>query len=163
MKLPNKPINNLKIKLKVVPNADDIFRLFEEGDPNGDARVDKIAQQLDLINDTIEFNLGMFAKLIQNNIVFQEKLKKFFKDIGKDFDEKTTKQASEHTVFNRAWYYLNKVDVDDEKLVLTVLEHNTEYLENSLERSLLYFENTEEYERCAHIHSILEVIKKWKK
>lgn len=142
-----------------MPRPEDIFRLFEEGDPDKDAHVEKLANQLDLLNDTVEFNLGMFAKLIQNNIVFNLKLEKFFKDIGKPYDKKTTKQASEHTVFNRSWHYLNRIDPDSDELIAVLLEHNTKFLEDSLERALNYFESTEEYERCSHIHKILKLIK----
>lgn len=143
-----------------MPNADDIFRLFEEGDPNGDARVEKIVNQLDEIGSTTEFQLGMFTKLIQNNIVFQEKLEKFFKDIGKKYDKETTKKSSEYTVFNRAWYYIEKVDADSDEFVTIILEHNMNYTRDALERAVLYFEQQEEYEKCAHLFKILEIIKK---
>lgn len=138
-------------------NVDRIFGLFD--DEMSESERSKIIANLEEFNDSMEFNLGMFTKLIQNNIVFNEKLKKFFKDIGKEYDEETTKKSSEHTVFNRSWYYLNKVDPDLDEFIQVILEHDMNFLESSLERALIFFESSEEYERCAHIHKMLKLIK----
>lgn len=144
-----------------------IFNLFDDNDDGRDGDADneeykaakELGRHLEIVGDTIEFNLLMFTKLIQNNIVFNEKLKKFFKDIGKDFDEKATKKASEFTVFNRSWSYLKKVDVDTDEFTQVILEHDLTFVQNSLERALKFFESSEEYEKCAHIHKILKVVK----
>lgn len=138
-------------------NVNKIFGLFDDEMPDGEKA--KIIADLEEFNDSMEFNLGMFTKLIQNNIVFNEKIKKFFKDVGKEYDEETTKKASEHTVFNRSWHYLNKVDPDSDEFIQVILEHDMNFLDNSLERALIFFESSEEYERCAHIHKMLKLIK----
>ena len=138
-------------------NVDRIFGLFDDEMPEGERS--KIIADLEEFNDSMEFNLGMFTKLIQNNIVFNEKLKKFFKDIGKKYDEETTKKSSEHTVFNRSWHYLNKVDPDSDEFIQVILEHDMKFLSSSLERALIFFESSEEYEKCAHIHKMIKLIK----
>ena len=138
-------------------NVNKIFGLFDDEMPDGEKA--KIIADLEEFNDSMEFNLGMFTKLIQNNIVFNEKIKKFFKDVGKEYDEETTKKASEHLVFNRSWHYLNKVDPDSDEFIQVILEHDMNFLDNSLERALIFFESSEEYERCAHIHKMLKLIK----
>lgn len=138
-------------------NVNKIFGLFDDEMP--DSEKSKIIADLEEFNDSMEFNLGMFTKLIQNNIVFNEKIKKFFKDVGKEYDEETTKKASEHTVFNRSWHYLSKVDPDLDEFIQVILEHKMDFLESSLERALAFFESSEEYERCAHIHKMLKLIK----
>lgn len=138
-------------------NVDRIFGLFDDEMPESERS--KIIADLEEFNDSMEFNLGMFTKLIQNNIVFNEKLKKFFKDIGKKYDEETTKKSSEHTVFNRSWHYLSKVDPDSDEFIQVILEHDMKFLESSLERALIFFESSEEYEKCAHIHKMTKLIK----
>lgn len=142
-----------------------VFNLFpDDDDRDGSAdneeydAAKELGRHLEVVGDTIEFNLLMFTKLIQNNIVFNEKLKKFFKDIGKDYDEKTTKKASEFTVFNRSWSYLKKVDVDTDEFTQVILEHDLTFVQDSLGRALKFFESSEEYEKCSHIHKILKVV-----
>jgi hypothetical protein len=109
--------------------------------------------------ETPDAKIGMFVKLIQNNIVFNEKLKQFFKNAQQEFDEEVTKQSSEFTVFNRAWYYIKDIDIDNKEHLYAVIKQDTKYLLDSLERAIKYFENREEYEKCAHIHKIEKIVK----
>ena len=143
-----------------------VFNLFNDDDDRNKGAdneeyqaAKELGRHLEIVGDTIEFNLLMFTKLIQNNINFNEKLKKFFKEVGKEYDEESTKKASEFTVFNRAWSYLKKVDVDTIEFTQVLLEHNLTRVQDSLERALRFFESSEQYEKCAHIHNILRIVK----
>ena len=51
--------------------------------------------------------LGMFTKLIQNHNIFHQKLERFLSQENPNFDIGITKQASEYTVFNRAFNYIS--------------------------------------------------------
>jgi hypothetical protein len=137
-----------------VPNVNRIFGLFSDGE-------DKSQPQeihVDFM-ETPDAKIGMFVKLIQNNIVFNEKLKQFFKKAQQEFDEEVTKQSSEFTVFNRAWYYVKGIDIDNKEHLYAVIKQDTQYLLDSLERAIKYFEDREEYEKCAHIHKIEKIVK----
>lgn len=135
-----------------MPNINDIFGLFGDNQPQ--------PQEIHIdFMETPEARIGMFVKLIQNNIVFNQKLKQFFKKVDKEFDEETTQKSSEFTVFNRSWYYIKDIDIDDEKHLYAAIEQDTLYLLNALKLSILFFENLEEYEKCAHLHKIEKIVK----
>ena len=136
-------------------NKDKIFELFsstEEQEYNEDGI------HIDFMDDSY-IKVGMFIKLIQNNKVFQAKLKKFFDAIGKEFDEETTKESSEFTTFNRAWFYIKAIDIEIEEHLNSVIKHDTPTFLDSLEKSIKFFEAREEYKRCAHLFKIQAILK----
>ena len=137
-----------------MPNINNIFELFPDGSDKS------LPQEIHVdFMDTPSAKVGMFIKLIQNNIAFNQKLKQFFKKADKEFDEEVTQKASEFTVFNRAWYYIKSIDIDDEKHLYAVIKQNTPYLLESLKLSIQFFEEREEYEKCAHLHNIEKTVK----
>lgn len=135
-----------------MPNVNRIFGLFDDGRDNTPPQ----EIYIDFMS-TPEGKIGMFIKLIQNNIVFNQKIKKFFKENDKDFDEVTTKQSSEFTVFNRSWYYIKDIDIDIESHLYALTKQHTPTLLDSLKLAIQFFEETEEYEKCAHIHKIYKI------
>lgn len=136
-----------------MPNINNIFGLF------GDDQSQPQEIHVDFM-DTPSAKVGMFVKLIQNNIVFNKKLKQFFKQVDKEFDEEATKKSSEFTVFNRAWYYIKDIDTDIDEHLHAIIKQDTSHLLDSLKLSLNFFEITEEYEKCAHIHKIEKIAKR---
>lgn len=137
-----------------MPNVNNIFGLFPDG--NDQSQPQEI--HVDFM-ETPEAKIGMFVKLIQNNIIFNQKLKQFFKKVDKEFDEETTQKSSEFTVFNRSWYYIKDIDIDDEKHLYAAIKQDTLYLLDALKLSISFFENLEEYEKCAHLHKIEKTVK----
>lgn len=109
--------------------------------------------------DDSYYKIGMFTKLIQNNKVFQHKLKQFFESINKEFDEETTKSASELSAFNRAWYYVKDIQPDDPEHVESANKMNSFKLTESLKAAISYFEKKEEYKKCAHLFKIQKIVK----
>ena len=140
-----------------MPNVNKIFGLFSGDGGDGENSQPKEIH-VDFMN-TPDAKIGMFVKLIHNNIVFNKKLKEFFKKAQQDYDELETKKSSEYTVFNRAWYYIKNIDIDNESHLYAVVKQDTKFLLDSLELAINYFENTEEYERCAHLHKIYLITK----
>ena len=103
--------------------------------------------------------LGMFTKMVHNHEVFHDKLKKFFKQEKASFNAKDTKEASSFAVFNRAYSYIKHLDMENSGHVDAVWDFNTKPLLKSLNLGILYFETTEEYEKCAKLHEIKEMKK----
>jgi len=137
-----------------VSNVNRIFGLFSDGG-------DKSQPQeihVDFM-ETPDAKIGMFVKLIQNNIVFNQKLKQFFKKVDKEYDEEVTQKSSEFTVFNRAWYYIKDIDIDNEEHLYAAIKQDTQYLLDSLNLAIKFFEEGEEYEKCAHLHKIEQTVK----
>ncbi len=104
--------------------------------------------------------IGMFAKLIQNHEVFHIKLEKFLKKEQPNYDVQSTKEASEFTVYNRAWSYIKKVSLDDHDDVNAIINFDPKLLYSTLGMSIKYFEEIEEYEKCSHLHNIQEIVRR---
>jgi len=135
-----------------VPNVNKIFGLFDDGKnstPSTEIYIDFMS--------TPEGRIGIFVKLIQNNIVFNRKIKTFFQKAGEDFDEQSTKKSSEFTIFNRAWFYIKDIDIDIDTHLYALTKQHTPTLLDSLKLAIQYFEDTEEYEKCAHLHKIYKI------
>ena len=139
-------------------NKDKIFGLFEEK-----GNETNHLEKLDLPYNDSYMKIGMFTKLILNHFVFHAKLEKFLQQEEPSYNLQSTKEASSFVVFNRAWHYLKQVDPNDKETVFTILEFNPNSLNKALDSALQYFEDIEEYEKCAHIFKIKTILKESKK
>ena len=133
-------------------NKDKIFKLFVEGKEITDEKTK--SEIKDFMNGPFA-KIGMFVKLIQNHQVLHKKLEKFLKKEQPNYNVESTKEASEFTVFNRAWFYLKQIDLKDIEHFNALLDFKPEPLISALELSISYFEKEEEYEKCAVIHEML--------
>ena len=134
-------------------NKDNIFGLFSK-------EKEEVKPAFTLNMDDPYTKIGMCVKLIQNHYIFHKKLEKFLKSENPDYDIESTKEASEFTVYSRAYSYLSKIDPKDKKNIKVINSFEPTNIKKSLNTLLDYFISTEEYERCAHIHKILEKITK---
>ncbi|MDB4378338.1 hypothetical protein N9Z41_01075 [bacterium] len=105
----------------------------------------------------------MFTKLIVNHFIFHAKLEKFLKKEEPSYNVQSTKEASEFVIFNRAFNYLNQINPLDKEVTLAVLDFDNKILTKTLESALIYFENLEEYEKCAHIFKFQKILKESKR
>jgi hypothetical protein len=136
-------------------NKDKIFELFENG---GMASANPKSTLVEKILDSPYNKIGMFTKLIINHFTFHKKLKKFFKEEGTEFNMEKVKEASQYTVFNRAWYYIEQIDVKDKDHIKAIGEFECLTFNKALQDSISHFEDREEYERCAHLFKIKEIV-----
>lgn len=143
-------------------NKDKIFNLFNDSpEAKNDETVQKKA--LAVFNNSPYHKLGMFTKLIVNHFVFHSKLEKFLKKEEPNYNAESTREASEFVVFNRAFNYLNQIDPLDKKVTYAVLDFDNKILNQTLESALQYFQDTEEYEKCAHIFKFQKILKESKR
>ena len=84
-------------------NKDKIFGLFIEGKEITD---EKTKSEIKEFMNGPFAKIGMFVKLIQNHHIFHQKLEKFLKKEQPNYNVESTKEASEFTVYNRAWNYI---------------------------------------------------------
>ena len=137
-------------------DKDKIFKLFVNGkEISGDKTEDEIK---DFMNGPYA-KIGMFVKLIQNHEVFHKKLEKFLKKEQPNYNVESTKEASEFTVYNRAWGYIKNININDEEDLNAIINFEHRTLLKVLSSSITFFEIYEEYEKCAHLHKIQKVIK----
>jgi|TARA_R110000744_G_scaffold135714_1_gene245203 hypothetical protein len=143
-------------------NKDNIFGLFE-GDYDTLKNAKDLSGKIDNFNSSPTIKIGMFTKLILNHNIFHQKLEKFLTKEEPNYSIESTKESSEFIVYNRAWFYLNQVDMSQKEDVFAILDFNPKILNNALESALLYFQNREEYEKCAHIFKIQQVLRESKR
>ena len=133
-------------------NIDNIFGLFtsDEDFDGGDGTV-----YVDFKNTPIYW-VGMYKKLILNHINFNRKIAKFFKEANSELDVSEVEKAGEFVVYNRAWNYIKDIDVDNKDHIAAIEKYCDEYLDTSLKLGISFFEQSEEYEKCALLKHILD-------
>ena len=137
-------------------DKDKIFQLFVDGKEIND---DKTKSEIrDFMNGPFA-KIGMFVKLIQNHEVFHRKLEKFLKKEQPNYNVESTKEASEFTVYNRAWSYIKNISINDEDDLNAIINFEPKALLKVLVSSIVFFESYEEYEKCAHLHKIQKIVK----
>ena len=141
-----------------------LFNLFSDDNPKDEANkkdLIKLAKKIE-IDIILPINkLGMFVKLIINHLVFHQKLKMFLeKENSQVLDFEETKEAASFAVYSRAWYYIKGIDLKNKEHCKAVMDYKSGPLVQTLEEAILYFEETEEYEKCAFLHNIKQLKKK---
>ena len=137
-----------------------IFGLFDDS-VGRDETIQK--NTLAVFNNSPYHKLGMFTKLIVNHFVFHTKLEKFLKKEEPSYNVESTREASEFVVFNRAFNYLNQINPLDKEVTFAVLDFDSKILLKTLESALTYFEELEEFEKCAHIFKFQKILKESKR
>jgi hypothetical protein len=143
-------------------NKDKIFSLFDDSS-EAQEKVKEQKKSLAVFNNSPYHKLGMFTKLIVNHFIFHVKLEKFLKKEEPTYNVESTREASEFVVFNRAFNYLNQINPLDKEVTFAVLDFDNKILTKTLESALTYFEELEEYEKCAHIHKFQKILKESKR
>jgi hypothetical protein len=139
---------NNKVKL------DNIFELFSSNE-NVDGENDIV--HIDFTQTPVYW-IGMYKKLVLNHLNFNKKVVQFFKESNHELDVVDMENAGEFVVYNRAWYYIQNVDVNVEEHVLAIEKYQDEYLDTALKLGINFFEEQEEYEKCALLKRILDKI-----
>jgi len=139
-------------------DKDKIFKLFVDGkEVSGDKTKEEIK---DFMNGPYA-KIGMFVKLIQNHEIFHQKLEKFLKQEKPNYNVESTKEASEYTVYHRAWSYIKNISIEDKEDTNALISFETKILLKILNSSIKFFEKIEEYEKCAHLYKILNLVKEF--
>jgi hypothetical protein len=105
--------------------------------------------------------IGMFNKIIINNKIFLQKLKFSLDKVKKVYSEEGINEYTAFVTFNRAFFYINQVDIDNNTHIDALMCYNPELLICNLDQSILYFEKNEEYEKCAHLFKIKDFLIKF--
>ena len=134
---------------------DNIFNLFGEDDVSNNT-----TNYADLTS-TPTYWLGMHKKLILNHINFRKKAIRLLKDSNMELDPTELAAAGEVIAYNRAWFYIKKIDLSNKDHVEAILAHGDDFLETSLELAIKHFQSPEreEYEKCLHLLEVLKLSK----
>ena len=99
--------------------------------------------------------IGTFEKLIINYLSFSVELINFFKSAIPDLDEEQLKESGKEIVCNKAYNYLDKLDLKNELHLESLKIRSNEKLIKTLKFVLNYFESIEDFEKCIKIRDII--------
>lgn len=125
-------------------NPDSIFGLFDDEKQSESPNI-----LLDDVKNTPTFKIGMFKKIMEKCFLLLKTNPNVIDKI-------------QNWGYINAWDYLQDLDINNPQHMDVLQINNDELLPIYLDKSLKFFENIEEYEKCAHIKKILDLIKTWK-
>lgn len=133
-----------------------IFQAFDSPNPIIDAN---FALQNDLTSQP-EYLIGMYMKIINNSQSGDKILFNILKKIDKSIKIEELEMAGEYFIFNKAYSYLEKLDLKSKKIASTIkkINHSIQ-LNTTLDMGINYFESCEEYMKCAHILKVKNLLK----
>jgi hypothetical protein len=69
-------------------------------------------------------------------------------------------KAGEHFVYERAWEYISKLDIEVPLHLNSLLQFRDPVLIKDLNKTLLHFQEIEEYEKCGFILKLINKLEK---
>jgi hypothetical protein len=137
-------------------DIDKIFNMFEP-------EIKPAPENLVLIDfkDHPYYWVGMFRKIMLNYDSYSKKFISLFREDGSQVDTADIERAGEHFVYERAWEYINKLDITIPLHLSSLSQFRDPVLIKNLNKTLLHFQDSEEYEKCAHILKLIEALIKY--
>lgn len=129
----------------IPPNK--IFDVFEPSSLNEEVALDYSSHPV--------YVLGMFKKMVLNLESFAIRLINTFPDFNAESDE--LHEVGKYMVYNRAYNILKSLDLSPSQQEQIQLCSDT-YTQRALSTTLTYFEQKEEYKKCALIKKVLDSI-----
>jgi hypothetical protein len=142
----------------MVVDINKIFGLFNNEEPESLREKAEMTDTLLNYKEHPLFWVGMFKKLIHNHKTLEHKILDFFSNMDEELDLYDVEQAGEFVVYNRAWFWISKIDPQDRKHQESIIHYTDEFLETYLKFTISYFQEFEEYEKCAHLKKILDLV-----
>lgn len=139
----------------------DFNKIFDVFDQNDDQKeTDDVSLLVDFSEHPLYW-IGGFNKLIANHLFFKKYTTKMFKNMSPDSDIETLERAGEYLMFNRAWEYIKDLNVYNSFHMECLKTKSDDVLYNSLEAAIRFFEDLEEYEKCALLKEIQDKVKEF--
>ena len=140
-------------------DLNNIFSLFGAEDSKKED-LKKIEVELEMFKETPHFKLGMFHKLIMNGNLFSKQVVKFFQKSSPELDMEGVDQAGEYIMYTRAWFWIENVNLRKKEWKEALKQYLNEEFVVAVKLCISYFEDMEEYEKCAHLKKIQDFIEK---
>jgi hypothetical protein len=104
------------------------------------------------------YYIKMFTKLVLNYTNYNKKLINFFGSADPALNLSEIQQTGEFILYERAYSYILEIDIQDKYHIKVLFEEADEKLQEALNKSLKFFENEEEYEKCAFLKKYLDFL-----
>lgn len=133
-----------------------IFGAFNSESGNDGFPIPKFIK--DMEENHPRYYLGMFSKLINNHLNYQQGLIQMFQAADPKLNIEDIKAAGENMLYNRAWDYISQFNVEDKYCEEILKKEGSFKLEYAIISSITYFEKEEEYEKCAFLKKLLDFL-----
>lgn len=137
--------------MRIMMNLDNFFNTVSPEDENPKKTMS------DLIDSPLIW-VGTFEKLVLNYLTFGNELINFFKSAIPDLDDEQIKESGKGIVCNRAFEYISKLDLNDPLHLESLQKRSSVKLLKTLRYVLMYFESTEEFEKCVKLKNISDYV-----
>lgn len=106
-----------------------------------------------------KYFIGMFWKLIVNHLSYGKKLVDFFGQADPSLAIAEIEYAGEKMLFARAYGFISKIDLEDKYHQKILIEEDKKELRKAYKLAIQFYEEEEEYEKCAFLKKQLDYIK----
>ena len=140
-------------------DVDNVFGLFGFGKDKNKSK--KIENDIEEFRNTPQFKVGMFYKMIWNGNNFRDQIFSFFgnSNLEKDFTLGLD-EASDYMMYTRAYYWIQECNLQDKEWEEALIYYLDKELINCLKLSIKYYEEIEEFEKCAFLKKIQTFLEK---
>lgn len=139
-----------------------IFSLFEfdDNDHKSDKEYEKTLKEISEMQDTPHYKIGMFDKIMNNGLVFKDQIMKFFSSSKPPISLESINETGENLLYQRAFDWVKECNTRKKDWKEAILYYSSEkYIEN-IKLVIKYYENTEDYEKCALLKKIQDLMTK---
>lgn len=140
-----------------------IFNLFSGGDEESQPYTSKELEdirRLESFKETPMFKLGMFKKIVFNHISYKKKIIELFKSVKPQLDVEELEETGELVAFERGWDFISQCSIKEEEWRVGLTLCNDEEFRVALKLTIQFYQNLEEYEKCAYLKKILDFLQK---
>lgn len=135
-------------------DIDNIFGLFGF-EKDHDKNTKKTLDKLDSFKESPQFKTGMFKKLIWNGRSFKDQVLKFIKK-SEEFIELDgdVGEAGDYMMYTRSYFWIQECNLEDEEWQDAIEYYIDEEFIVCIKLCIKYFEEIEEFEKCAFLKKI---------
>ncbi len=130
-----------------------IFKLFDSDGPE---------EKPVIVNEQLiehpYIYMGLFKKLILNYNTFSQQLFQFMRSADSDLDIDQMEKVGVHMVYWRAYDHIEKIDLTQDFHVDIIRAYADDNFIKALVMCLHYYEDIEEYEKCAFLKKISDIV-----
>ena len=116
---------------------------------------------------SFHFKIGMFIKVVIYGDKWKNSVVSMFSKADVEFDVEDIDSVGDMMLYTRAWYWISQFDFDDKECLNDLKlfldkdseTYNSSDLFISLMRTIKYFEKIEEFEKCAFLVKIRDLLK----
>lgn len=102
--------------------------------------------------------IKMFWKIINNYLSYNHQLMDFFGAADPSISIQEIEYAGEKMLYAKAYSFAGKIDVEDQYHQKLLKEENCDKLIKAYKMSIEFYENEEEYEKCAFLKKQLDFV-----